>query len=89
MVYGEILLMITSRIPPVVASALATTPLSPLLGPWPPSALFFVPLFPVILAVKKILARIEKEEKMLSEAFGDDWQVYKATVQWKMVPGLF
>lgn len=72
MVYGEILLMMTSRIPTFTATTLSFTPVFRLFSPWPMIAVYTFSLAVVVAAMRVLVGRIEKEETIMSEEFRDE-----------------
>lgn len=46
----------------------------------------------VLLACSPVVSlprRIRKEERMLQEEFGDEWESYARSVRWRMIPGVY
>jgi protein-S-isoprenylcysteine O-methyltransferase Ste14 len=79
MVLGEYLLLLSGN---VGQHYLATGSLSS-------QTLISIPLTLTAFACIVLVPRIEKEEKMLSEALGDEWKTYTSDVKWRLLPGIF
>lgn len=55
----------------------------------PTGVLVLIASIPIALSSIALVPRIAKEEKMLLDAFGDDYTQYSRDVRWKLCPGVY
>jgi len=79
LVFGEYLLLLSGN---VGQHYFATGSLSS-------QTIISIPLALTAVACIVLVPRIKKEEKMLSEALGDEWKTYTSDVKWRLLPGIF